>query len=54
MITERIFIRRADLIAMTAYLNLDREHVQLAHYRGVMRWQHELLRRELVCVGVGV
>lgn len=42
-----------DAIDRRRYMNLDREHVQLAHYRGVLRWQHELLRRELVCVGVG-
>lgn len=42
-----------DAIDRRRYMDLDREHVQLAHYRGVLRWQYELLRRELICVGVG-
>lgn len=35
------------------FTHLDRDYVQLAHYQGVIRWQNELYKRELICIGVG-
>jgi hypothetical protein len=35
------------------FVELDRDYVQLAHHQGVVRWQYELLKRELICTGVG-
>ncbi|HEX2600091.1 MAG TPA: nuclease domain-containing protein [Terriglobales bacterium] len=42
-----------DAVDRRRFMELDRDYVQLAHYQGVIRWQNELYKRELICIGAG-
>lgn len=35
-----------------SHMDLDRDYVQLAHYKALVAWQNELYRREIINVGV--
>lgn len=40
-----------DAIDRRRFLDLDRDYVLKAHYEGLLRWQNELWRRELITTG---
>lgn len=42
-----------DAIDRRRYMDLDRDYVLKAHYEGLLRWQNELLKREVILIGVG-
>jgi hypothetical protein len=42
-----------DAVDRRRYMSLDRDYVRLAHFEGVARWQNELYKRELICIGAG-
>ncbi len=41
-----------DAVDRRRYLDLDREYVRLAHFEGLVRWQNELIDREIIAATI--